>query len=150
MYTYGRIKLSKSTHIYGHFVRDRPDREKQLDELGFVWDEMARQWEVVKEALAIHKRILGNMTVKHRFVVPSSKEWPEEMWGMKLGATVNQIRSSNYFVDGNPERRQWLDDEGFVWAVRASPTEIIREAAVHYGRGRHGAVDATAGSASTE
>jgi hypothetical protein len=33
------------------FVRDRPDREKQLDELGFVWDEKEQQWEVVKDAL---------------------------------------------------------------------------------------------------
>jgi hypothetical protein len=133
-----------------HFVRDRPDREKQLDELGFVWDDLVRQWEVVKEALAIHKRILGTMTVKQRFVVPKGEKWPEKMWGMKLGKTVSHIRSSNTFVDGNPERKQWLDDEGFVWAVRASTAEIIREAAVHYGRGRHGAVDATAGSASTE
>jgi hypothetical protein len=133
-----------------YFVRDRPDRQKQLNELGFVWDDLARQWEVVKEALAMHKQLLGDMTVKQSFVVPSSEEWPEEAWGMKLGKTVSQIRSSNHFVDGNPERRQWLNDEGFVWAVRASTAEIIREAAVHYGRGRDGAVDATAGSASTE
>jgi hypothetical protein len=131
-------------------VRDRPDREKQLNELGFVWDEMERQWEVVKEALATYKRKYGDMTVKQRFVVPTGKEWPEETWGMKLGATVRDIRSSNYFVDGNPERKQWLDDEGFVWAVRASTAEIIREAAVHYGGGRDGAVAATAGSTSTE
>jgi hypothetical protein len=76
--------------------------------LGFVWDDLARQWEVVKGALAMHKRIYGDMTVKQRFVVPSSEEWPEEAWGMNLGATVSQIRSSNIFVDGNPERRQWF------------------------------------------
>ena len=76
---------------------------------------MERQWEVVKEALATYKRKYGDMTVKQRFVVPSSEEWPEEAWGMTLGVTVSQIRSSNTYVDGNPERRQWLDDEGFVW-----------------------------------
>jgi hypothetical protein len=128
-------------------VRDRPDREKQLNELGFVWDEKARQWEVVKEALATHKRIHGNMTVKKLFVVPKGEGWPEETWGMNLGATVSQIRSSNYFVDGNPERKQWLDDEGFVWVLRAGITERAREAAVRYGRRRAGANTA---STSTE
>jgi hypothetical protein len=136
---------SKST-----FVRDRPDRQKQLEELGFVWDEKERQWDVVKGALATHKRIYGNMTVKQRFVVPSSEEWPEETWGVKLGATVSKIRSANCFVDGNPERRQWLDDEGFVWALRAGITERAREAAVRYGRRRAGAGDATSPSSSTE
>jgi hypothetical protein len=56
------------------FVRERPDRQKQLEELGFVWDEMERQWEVVKGALAMQKQLLGDMTVKQRFVVPSSEE----------------------------------------------------------------------------
>ena len=130
-----------------YFVRDRPYREKQLDELGFVWDEKERQWEVVKEALATHKRIYGDMTAPVSFVVPSSEEWPEEAWGMTLGKTVSQIRSSNIFVDGNPERRQWLDDEGFVWTLRAGITERAREAAVHYGRRRAGANTA---STSTE
>jgi hypothetical protein len=111
---------------------------------------MERQWEVVKGALAMQKQLLGEMTVKQRFVVPSSVEWPEEAWGMKLGKTVSHIRSSNHFVDGNPERRQWLDDEGFVWKLMAGTTERTREAAVHYGRGRDGAGDATAGSTSTE
>jgi hypothetical protein len=88
-----------------NFVWGRPDRQKQLDKLGFVWDEFERQWEVVKEALSMHKRIYGDMTVKRRFVVPKDEEWPEETWGMKLGRTVSRIRSSNAFVDGNPERR---------------------------------------------
>jgi hypothetical protein len=45
------------------FVRDCPDREKQLDELGFVWDEMEQQWKVVREALATYKRKHSNMEV---------------------------------------------------------------------------------------
>jgi hypothetical protein len=133
-----------------YFVRDRPDRQKQLDELGFVSDEFARQWEVVKETLAMHKRIYGDMTVKQSFVVPKGEEWPEEAWGMKLGLKVKDIRSSNHFVNGNPERRQWLEDEGFVWSLGAGTTERAREAAVHFGRGRVGAVGATSPSSSTE
>jgi hypothetical protein len=69
---------------------------------------------------------------------------------MNLGVTVSQMRSSNHFVDGNSERRQWLDDESSVWKLMPGNTERTREAAVHYGRGRDGAGDATAGSTSTE
>jgi hypothetical protein len=73
-------------------------------------------------------------------MVPKGEELPEEAWGMKLGETVNQIRSANAFVDGKPERGQWRDDEGYVaWVGRAGPTERAREAAVHYGRRRAGA-----------
>ena len=115
-----------------------------------MWDDLERQWEVVKKALAMHKRIYGDMTVKQSFVVPKGEGWPEETWGMKLGVTVNAIRSSNVFVDGNPERKQWLDDEGFVWVLRAGITERAREAAVRYGRRRAGAGDATSPSSSTE
>ena len=91
--------------------------------------------------------IYGDMTAPVSFVVPKGEEWPEEAWGMKLGRTVNDIRSSNVFVDGNPERKQWLDDEGFVWVLRAGITERAREAAVRYGRRRAGANTA---STSTE
>ena len=62
---------------YSTFVRDRPDREKQLDDLGFVWDEFARQWEVVKEALATRKRLYCHMEVKQLLwclKVPSGRQ----------------------------------------------------------------------------
>jgi hypothetical protein len=98
-------------------------------------------------AIVVHKRIHGDMTAKQRSEVPQGEGWPEETWGMKLGKTVNKIRPSNVFVDGNPERRQWLDDEGFVWSLRAGITERAREAAVCYERRRAGANTA---STSTE
>jgi hypothetical protein len=136
------MQLGRAVHSIrssSTFVRDRPDRQKQLGELGFVWDEMERQWEVVKKALATHKRIHGDMTVKQSFVVPKGEKWPEETWGMQLGHTVKDIRSANYFVDGNPERKQWLDDEGFAWSLMQGTTERAREAAVRFGRRRAGA-----------
>ena len=40
------------------------------------------------------------------------------MWGRKLGYTVNKIRSSDHLVRGSQERRQWLEEAGFRFAVR--------------------------------
>jgi hypothetical protein len=65
------------------FVGDRPDREKQLDELGFVWNDLERRWEVGKQALAMYKRMSRTMEVPYTFAVPESKIWPKEMWDMK-------------------------------------------------------------------
>ena len=60
---------------------------------------------------------------------------------MKLGNTVNMIRSKGIFVCDDPERRQVLDDMGFVWnEMRQSAAEKNRDAAAHYGRVRSGAV----------
>jgi hypothetical protein len=36
---------------------------------------------------------------------------------MKLGITVNSIRSKGYFVDGDEERKQILDELGFEWSM---------------------------------
>jgi hypothetical protein len=67
------------------------------DELGFVWDEFARQWEVVKEALAIH------MTAKQSFAVPKGEERPEDAWGVEPGHAVDNRRPASHFANGDPE-----------------------------------------------
>ena len=41
--------------------------------------------------------------------------WPEEAWGMKLGAKVNKIRSREDFVKHYPERCAVRG----AWALRA-------------------------------
>ena len=35
--------------------------------------------------------------VPQQFVVPESAPWPEETWGLKLGARVNSIRQNDCF-----------------------------------------------------
>jgi hypothetical protein len=124
----------------GQFVRDDPERRQWLEEKGFVFDVPEMEWEAARCALATYKEVHGDMRVPYRFVVPSGEPWAEEVWEMKLGKTVNNIRSSGHFVRDDPERRQVLDDMGFVWKVKASAAEKIRDAAAHYGRVRRGAV----------
>ena len=87
-----------------------------------------------------YKELHGDMLVSSRFVVSSGEPWPGEMWEMKLGITVSMIRSKGTFLRANPERRQVLDNMGFVWKVRASSARKNRDAAAHYGRVRRRAV----------
>jgi hypothetical protein len=107
----------------GAFLRDdKPERKEWLDEIGFVWDDLERRWEVAQTALTVYKEEHGDLLVPQSFVVPSSAPWAEETWGMNLGETVRDIRFQGcYLSDDKPERREWLDEMGFRW--RQSRTE---------------------------
>lgn len=71
----------------------------------------------VYTALKTYRDVFGDLLVPQPFVVPEKDpKWPEEVWGLRLGARVNAIRSQGTFVNGSPERKQLLDDLGFVWS----------------------------------
>jgi hypothetical protein len=97
---------------------DKPERKKWLDEMGFVWDDHKRRWDIAQNALTVYKEEHGDLNVPKAFVVPSSAPWAEETWGMKLGSAVNNIRSrGDYLSDDKPERKEWLDEMGFRWRI---------------------------------
>jgi Helicase associated domain len=69
----------------------------------------------VYTALLTYKRLYDDLLVPQPFVVPKDPQWPEDIWGLRLGARVNAIRSQGTFVNNNSARRKLLDDLGFVW-----------------------------------
>jgi hypothetical protein len=137
----GTVSDIRSSETY---VRNDPERRQWLASIGFEWDEFERRWESAQEALETYLQEHGDLAVTLSFVVPSCSPWPEKLWGMKLGTTVNRIRSKGDFVDGKPERRQWLEDRGFLFKVGTSSAEQVRLAAAHYGRQRVGATSGAA------
>jgi predicted PolB exonuclease-like 3'-5' exonuclease len=95
---------------------DKPERRQWLDENDFVWDDYERRWEDAQSALTTYKKLNGDMRVPKAFEEPSSAPWGEELWGMKLGIAVSGIRSrERHMREDKPERRQWLDENDFVW-----------------------------------
>jgi hypothetical protein len=132
-----------------YYVRNDPERRQWLDSKGFEWDEFKRQWEITQEAFETYLQEHGDLAVKRSFVVPSCSPWAKKLWGMALGNTVHGIRSQGNFMDGTPERKQWLEARGFLFKVNQSSAEQVRLAAAHYGRQRIGATSGTAGG-STE
>jgi hypothetical protein len=119
---------------HGHYLSDdKPERKEWLDEMGFVWDDYVRRWEVAQTALRVYKEEHGDLNVPTAFEVPSSAPWAEETWGMKLGRTVDSIRSQGiYLSDDKPERREWLDEIGFVWADLERRWEAAQTALTMY------------------
>jgi hypothetical protein len=112
---------------------DKPERKKWLDEIGFVWDEFERRWDIFQTALTVYKEEHGDLLVPKAFVVPSSAPWAEETWGMNLGRTVNSIRhNGHYLSDENPERKEWLDEMDFVWDDLERRWKVAQTALIMY------------------
>jgi len=102
------------------FLKANPGAEEKLKAIGFqLSTKMAAndiRFQNVYIALKCYKEIYGDLLVPQPFEVPSdSPDWPKATWGLRLGARVNAIRSQGTFVKTNPERRELLDEIGFVW-----------------------------------
>jgi hypothetical protein len=80
-----------------------------LSEVGlFIGDLFDNRGQLVLKALQVYKQLyvpsqVAKFTVPPRFVVPSGKTavaegWPEELWGLRLGACVNGIRNKGQFA----------------------------------------------------
>eukprot|EP00937_MAST-01D_sp_MAST-1D-sp2_P002301 g2301.t1 len=133
------MRLGKRVHIIracNTYVERRPERRRQLDELGFVWGEHHRRWTESCAALKVYGEICGDLKVPAHFVVPSEAPWPAQHWGMPLGERVIGIRQGRY-VEGCPARREQLDALGFVWSVSDRTWEEVHAVLQAY-RDLHG------------
>jgi hypothetical protein len=62
------------------------------------------RWEDTKRALEVFKSLnRGVLAVPSQFVVPRSKDWPEELHGMRLGQISCRIRNMVLFQDKRDE-----------------------------------------------
>jgi len=102
------------------YLKANPGAKERLKEIGFEIDKKLsandKRFQAVYLALERYKETYGDLLVPQPFVVPTdSEEWPEESWGLRLGARVNAIRSQGTFIKNNAERQDMLDALGFVW-----------------------------------
>ncbi|OQS00151.1 hypothetical protein THRCLA_06188 [Thraustotheca clavata] len=108
------MKLGRAVHdLRCRAASLSTERKQLLDDLGFVWDSHEYNWETKLMALAEYKREYGNVHVPQEFCIPNQDPWPKETWGLKLGQAVTNIRSRS--LSFPYERRQQLDQLGFVW-----------------------------------
>ena len=108
--------------VLGHIanrIRDGKRYVTKHDELnsigfGFSSHRLRDRSETVKMALQLYENLYGNMLVPNKFIVPDEHhEWPEEMWGMTLGKTVNAMRAGN----SHTSLRNDLSEIGFDYYV---------------------------------
>ena len=92
-------------------------------------DDAGTEWRAVLAAFRLYKAAYGDVKVPQKFVVPNLPPWPTAAHGLKLGRITQMLRAtgSKYLV-GVPEavrrqRREQLEQLGFVWNVRRSSEE---------------------------
>jgi Helicase associated domain len=88
------------------------------------------EWNAVLAAFKMYKAAYGDLKVPQRFVVPNIVPWPQNAWGLKLGKVVSAIRLTGRYIsatsssqnqnDVSQQRKQVLEQMGFVWSVRRS------------------------------
>lgn len=123
------LPLGRSVSMFRSksFLKNNPEAAEKLMDIGFQTDSKTSANDVrfqnVYVALKRYKETYGDLLVPQPFEVPDkSEDWPKETWGLRLGARVNAIRSQGTFVKSDPDKKQMLDDLGFVW----SPPESER------------------------
>lgn len=106
-------------------VKSKPERVYELNQLGFVWERLQPEWNLVLEALVTYHSIYGHAKVPISFTVPYESEenqriWPKATWGIALGNCVYRIRSRADFLRNENtcwSRRRQLDGLDFIWDV---------------------------------
>ncbi len=126
-------------------IRSNPKRVKELNSLGFVWERLQPEWNLVLEAMVVYKSIYGHVKVPASFVVPcnhnnndcnnhnhdatsSTMLWPKATWGITLGNCVHRIRTRGDFLRNDElafSRRSQLEGLGFVWDVQEDAFERL-------------------------
>jgi hypothetical protein len=78
----------------------------ELEEMGFDYNlqPLGYGWDLVKRALQAYERIEGHLLVPKTFTIPEDDAmWEPDLWGMKLGFVVTNIRNSNQYAEHKAE-----------------------------------------------
>lgn len=133
------LDLSKvySMRWWSKNVRSQPARVTELNEIGFIWERLQPEWNLILEALITYRSVYGNLLVPSSFVVPKGDtRWSKATWKIPLGNCVYRIRSRYDFLrdDNAGSRRDQLEGLGFVWDVQEYRFRIFYAALCHYAR----------------
>lgn len=116
-------------------VRSHPDRVSELNKLGFVWERLQPEWNIVLEAMITYFSLNSNVLVPASFIVPHNDDrWPMATWGIHLGNSVHRIRSRHDFIRHHPERVQQLNGLGFIWDASEHAFQLFYKALSHFSK----------------
>ena len=87
-----------------------PERQQRLDNIGFIWDALTERWEEGFSKLLQFKELKGHCRVSQGL----------KLDGFNLGKWVSHRRRGRDSM--TTERRQMLDDIGFIWDATKDKT----------------------------
>lgn len=112
------------------------DKRQDLLEIGFDFESQHKYgYDLVKRGLLRYKEINGHINVPARFQIPDNHiEWPSELWNIKLGTVVHDIRRGSY-----ADKKEELLQLGFVYVLRKKfDYECVKIAVYKYRELNHG------------
>lgn len=115
-----RLGLKLSNYRYRG---DYSDHRDLLIATGVMPDKVgqdARHWQHVYSALQTYRACYGSVDVPADWKVPSAPPWREDLWGLKLGYRVNNIKYRGDFIGDNETCRVLLRELGFSFKFDSS------------------------------
>ena len=105
------------------------DKRDDLISIGFHYTAEESEYQLIKSALLFYKELHGDLAVPLKFSVPfNSIIWPKELWSMKLGQAVSQMKNGLIFTD----KREDLRRIGFFSTAHDGTYAIVRMALLNY------------------
>ncbi|CAK4232502.1 unnamed protein product [Aphanomyces euteiches] len=98
------------------------ERKAQLQAVGFQWDGREFMWRYYLLAFHAFKEQFGHLNVDAAFAVPMHNHaWPVEVWAMKLGQVVQDLRAGRLTLSA--DRQDVLSALGFDWTASSVANE---------------------------
>jgi hypothetical protein len=115
------VKLIRNRNRYN-------DHRAELEEMGFDFKPQSfihgTGWGKVKEALLAYKKIHGDLVMRVIYIIPKHDDrWPSDLWGMRLGRHVDNIRNIKTYS----EHRAELVEMGFDFEPQRKLMMLIDE-----------------------
>lgn len=87
------------------------------------------EYEDFRRVLLRYKELHGTMRVPPDFVVPyKSKDWSEELWGLRAGSTASSVRIGRFFMNDRDD----LLSIGFDYSYKIAGYKLLKIALLHY------------------
>jgi len=105
--------------------KDGPQRRRQLDALGFIWNTSEHRFQVFYAALQHYAQLNKSgvysekgkpkeLQVPSTFTIQSGDNaWPSQLWEFDLGRKCAGVRTQNLYVKKDPDRLKMLEQLGF-------------------------------------
>ena len=87
------------------------------------------EYEDFRAVLLRYKELNGTMDMPTVFIVPyQSKDWSEDLWGLKAGITARKVRADKYFSN----HRDDLLSIGFDFSVKFKGYQVVKATLLRY------------------
>lgn len=104
----------------------------KLEDMGFDYTNQKVEYgdDSVRKATRTYKELHGNLRIPPEFIIPSTAMWPNEIWGMKFGLLVRNIRRGRSYTS----MREELEVMGLDYTLHHKyfGKELVLAALNHY------------------